>query len=84
MQANPGKCHVILSSNTQREMQFWNASFVSSLRKKLLEITLDSELEFGENINKICNIVNKKLNSLHRIASHMSLDKPKMLLRALV
>ena len=43
---------------------------------------MDSELKFEEHINKICNIVNKKLNALHRIGSHMSLDKEKMLLRA--
>ena len=35
-------------------------------------------------INKICNIVNKILNVLHRIGSHMSLDKRKMLLRAFI
>ena len=40
-------------------------------------------VEIGEeHINNICNIVNKKLNALHRSESHMSLDKRKMLLRA--
>ena len=51
---------------------------------KLLEITLDSELKFEEHFNKICNIVNKKLNAVHRIGSHMNLDKRKMLLRAFI
>ena len=45
---------------------------------------MDSELKFEEHINKICNIVKKKLNVLHRIGSHMSLDKRKMLLRAFI
>ena len=81
MKANPGKCHVILSSNTQREIRFVNTSNASSLSEKLLGITLDSELKFKEHINKICNIVNKKLNALHRTRSHMSLDKRKILLR---
>ena len=45
---------------------------------------MDSKLKFGEHINKICNIVNKNLNALHRIGSHMSLDKQKMLLRAFI
>ena len=53
----------------------------STPSEKLLGITLDSELKFEEHINKICNIVNKKLNVLHRIGSHMSLEKRKMLLR---
>ena len=84
MKANPEKCHVILSSNTQREIRFANASIASSPSEKLLGITLDSELKFEEHVNKICNIVNKKLNALHCIGSHMSLDKQKMLLRAFI
>ena len=60
MKTNPGKCHVILSANTQRENGFANASVASSLREKLLGITLDSELKFEQHVNKSCNIVNKK------------------------
>ena len=45
---------------------------------------MDSELKFKEHINKICNIVNKQLHALHRIPSHMSSDKRKMLLRAFI
>ena len=82
MKANPEKCHVILSSNTQREIRFANALIASSQSEKLLVITLDSELKFDEHINKIYNIVNKELNSLNCIGSHMSLDKRKILLRA--
>ena len=81
MKANPEKCHVILSSNTQREICFANASIASCPSKKSSRITLDSELKFEEHINKICSIVNKKLNALHRIRSHMSFEKRKMLLR---
>ena len=84
MKANPEKCHVILSSNTQREIRFANASIASCPSKKSHRITLDSELKFEKHINKICNIVNKKLNALHRIRSHMSLDKQKMFLRAFI
>ena len=69
MTANPEKRHVIFSSNTEREIRFANASITSSPSEKLLGITLGSELKFEEHINKICNIVNKKLNALHRIGS---------------
>ena len=78
------KFHVILSSNTQRKIHFANASVASSPSEKLIGITLDSELKFEEHINKICNIVNKKLNALYRIGGHMSSDKRKMLLRAFI
>ena len=75
MKANLEKRHVILSSKTQRETPFANASIASSPNEKLLVITLDSELKFEKHINQIYNIVNKKLNALHRIGSRMSLDK---------
>ena len=84
MKANPGKCHIILSSSTQREIRFINTAIASRLSEKLLGITLDSELKFEKHIYNICNIVNKKLNTLHRIGSHISLDKRKMLLRAFI
>ena len=60
MKANPGKCHVTLSSNTQKEIRFVNTSVASSLSEKLLGLTLDLELKFKEHISEICNIVNKK------------------------
>ena len=74
------KSQVILSSNTQRVIRFDNASITSSLSVKLLGITFDSDLKFEEQVNKICNIVHKKLNALHRIASYISLEKWKILL----
>ena len=64
------------------KIRFANASIASSPSEKLLGISLDSELKFEEYINKICNIVNNKLNVLHRIGSHMT--KWKMLLRAFI
>ena len=75
MKANPEKCHDIVSSNTQTELRFANASIASSLSDKLLGITLDSELKFEERTNKFCNIDNKNLDTLHRIESHVSLEK---------
>ena len=84
MKAHPEKCNIIFSSNIQREIHFANVSVASSPSEILLGITLDSELKFEEHINKICSIVNKKLNALHRIGSHMSLEKRKMLSRAFI
>ena len=66
------------------EIRFVNVSIASSPSEKLLGITLDSELKFEEHVNKICNIVNKKLNAPHRIGSHISLGKRKMLIRIFI
>ena len=54
------------------------------LRETLFGIILESELKFEKYINKTCNIDNKKLNVLQRPASHMSLEKGKMRLRAMI
>ena len=75
MKTNPGKFHVMLSSNTQTEIRFVNTSSASSLSEKLLGKTLISKLKFEEHINEICNIVNKKLSTLHCTGSHVGLDK---------
>ena len=63
---------------------FENVQITSSLTEKLLGTIFDSELKIEEHISKIYNIVNKKLNALHRISNHMSTDKRKMMLKAFI
>ena len=84
LKANPGKTHILLSSNIQQVAPFYNVQITSSLSEKLLGITFDGELKVEDHISKICNIVNKKINAFHRIANHMSLDKRKMFLKAFI
>ena len=80
MNVNPGS-NVLLGSSIKRVVPFDNVGITSRLMKKLLKMTFDSELKFEEHTSKICNVVNKKLNALYRIANHMSLDKRKKPLR---
>ena len=82
--ANPGKNHVLLSSNIQRVVPFDNVQITSSLSVKLLGITFDSQLKFEERISKISNIVNKTLNTLHCTGDHMGLDNRNMFLKIFV
>ena len=84
MKANPGKSHVLLSSNIQRVVPFDYVQITSILSEKLLGITFDLELKFEEHISKVCNVVNKKLNALHSITNHISLDTQKMILKAFI
>ena len=69
--------------NSKLNFLFFNFELVSRSETFYFP-TLDSGLKFEEHINKVCNIVNKKLNALHRIGSHMRLDKRKILLRAFI
>ena len=70
----------------KKAVPFYNVKITSSLSKKHLGITLDSELKFEERIGKVCKqkLVNERLNILHRITNHMTLDKRKMLLKAFI
>ena len=69
MKVNPRENHVLWSSDIQQVVPFDNAQMALSLSEKLLGITSDSGLKFEEHINKICNIVNTKLNAPHRIVN---------------
>ena len=69
MKVNPRENHVLWSSDIQQVVPFDNAQMALSLSEKLLGITFDSGLKFEEHINKICNIVNTKLNAPHRIVN---------------
>ena len=77
------KCRVWLTSNTQTVVTFYKMALVSSINEKLIGITFDLELRFEDHISKTCNIVNKKLNTLHCIANHISLDKRKIISKGL-
>lgn len=77
------KCRVWLTSNTQTVVTFYKMAIISSINEKLIGITFDLELRFEDHISKTCNIVNKKLNALHCIANHISLDKRKMISKGL-
>ena len=69
--------------NSKLNFLFFNFELVSRSETFYFP-TLDSGLKFEEHINKVCNIVNKKLNASHCIRSRMGLDKRKMLLRAFI
>ena len=71
MKANHGK----FGNLGIKEFALTINEITSSQSEKLLGITLDSELKFEEHISKISNTVNKKINVVHCIVSHMSLDK---------
>ena len=50
----------------------------------LLEVSIDSELNFGNHISNICSKVSKKRNVLSRIAGYITPEKRRMLLNAFI
>ena len=67
--ANPGKVHfMILSKNTSNKSIVKNNKTIQSSKSvKLLELTIDSTLNFGIHINDICKVSSKKIKGLGRI-----------------
>ena len=82
MKANPEKSHFPLSFKTPKKAYFGGALVESSSTEKLLEIQIDSDLTFDENISSICNKVAKKIDVLlSRLVDYMSLDKRRLLMK---
>ena len=56
MKVNPGKCHILLSTNVHLE----GACITSISCEKLPGITIDSALKFDKHISDLCDKVSKK------------------------
>ena len=84
LKANPGKCHLLLSSKTPTDVSIGDASIKTSTKETLLGILIDSELSFDQHISSICSKASKKLHALGRIATFMSFNKSRTLLKAFI
>ena len=82
LKANPGKCHLLLSSKTPTDVSIGDGSLKTSTKKTLLGILIDSELSFDQHVSSICSKASKKLLALGRIATFMSFKKRRTLLKA--
>ena len=84
LKANPGKCHLLLSSKTPTDVSISAASIKTSTKKTLLGILIDSELSFNQYISSICSKAGQKLHALRRIATFMSFNKRRTLMKTLI
>ena len=69
MKANYGKCHLLLSTQEDANIQVANTTTNSSRSQKLLGIVFDSKLKFGKHIENIYQKANKKLNAHVRVTN---------------
>ena len=60
LKANPEKCHLLLSSKSSIETKIGGVSVKSSQMETLLGVSIDSELNFKNQISSICSKVSKK------------------------
>ena len=84
MKANPGKCHLLLSTKSPEVVSIDGIQITSSTAETLLGITIDSELNFENHLSAICNKVSRKINALGRIANYMPLEKRRIVMKTFI
>ena len=84
MKANPGKCHLLLSTKSPEVVSIDRTQIKSSTAETLLGITIDSELNFDNHLSAICNKMSKKPNGLGQTANYMSLEKRRIVMETFI
>ena len=82
VKGNEDKCHAILSSHVNVDVNIGTAQIENSKCQKLLGINIDSKLTFEDHINRICKIASAKLNALGSISCYMDPLKRWLLVNA--
>ena len=84
MKANPGKCHLILSTKSPEVVFIDGIQITSSTTEFVLGIIIDSELNFENHLSPICYKVSRKINSLGRIANYVPLEKRRIVMKTFI
>ena len=82
--ANASKCHSFLSPYKPVTIKIKESAIESSNSEKLLGVTIDSKLSFDDHITILCRKTSQKLHALSRVASYMSFDKKRILLKTFI
>ena len=73
-----------MSSKSPTDVSIGDASIKTSTKETLFGILIDSELSFVLHISSICSKASKKLYALGRIATFMSFNKRRTLMKAFI
>ena len=82
--ANASKCHFFLSPYKPVTIKIKESAIESSNSEKLLGVTIDSKLSFDDHITILCRKTSQKLHALSRVATYMSFDKKRILLKTFI
>ena len=81
----PGKFNLLLSYKLPQVVFISATRITSSTAETLLGIIIDSELNFENHLNSLCNKVSRKINSLDCIINNcMPLGKQKILMKIFI
>ena len=75
MKANHGKCHLLLSTQVEANIQIANTTMKCSQSEKTLGIILANQLKFYKHVESICQKASRKLNALERVTNYIELPK---------
>ena len=82
MKANHDKCHLLLSSYEDVNVQIANVTIKGSTSKKLLGVTIDKKLKFDKHVENICQKASRKLSALARPVNYIDLPTRRILMNA--
>ena len=68
MKANADKCHLLITTNEERNISIEGEKIQNSKNEKLLGVTIDNKLSFTEHVHKICDKASQKLNALAQLS----------------
>ena len=86
MTLNPGNCHYIVigSRDLSHEIMLNNNKITSSNEEKLLDIFIDSKLNFESHIGSLCRKADQKISALARLTNYLTSDKRNSLLNSVI
>ena len=84
LKANAEKCHLILSTKNELSAKIGNSVIKNSKCEKLLGILVDCDLNFDLQLKAVLAKVSKKLNALRRVATYMTIEKRRIVMKAFI
>ena len=82
MEANPGKCHMLISSTSQSELKTGNVTIKRSICEMLLRMKIGNKLWLNAHVEDLCKKAIRKIHALARVTSYMIVLKRSILMNA--
>ena len=79
---NPGKCHLLVSTNKKTKITIGEFSIETSNCEKLLAVKTDNKLTFDCHVFDMCKKANRKINALAGIAPFININKMRILMNS--
>ena len=84
LKTNAKKFHLFLNPFVDKTRNIVNVSIKSSYAEILLGGTIDSNLNFSEQVMYLCATANLKLRALSRVSKYINLKKHRVLMKSFI